>query len=238
MRAEIAKGRPVILMLKLLNAPGRSRDIYHYVVVDGVDPGRDLLRFQFGDGTVRWTTLEPLEGAWKGAGYALLAVRDPRVRPDLGEAVALERSGRLDEAAARYRLILESHPDSVRAWVNLGNVTSGQGQEADAERAFRRALALAPEDPDALNNLAWLLLQRGSELDEAELLARTAASRPGPDRALALDTLARIQGARGRCEDADATFGAALDLPDLSPSMRSELERGRQESGRTCRLDR
>ena len=234
-RAEIGEGRPVILLLKLLNVPGRSKDIYHYVVVDGVDSGRDLLRFQFGDGKVRWTTLEPLEGAWKGAGYALLAVRDPDVRPDLSEAIALERAGRLDEAAARYRLILESHPDSVRAWVNLGNVRSQQDQEADAERAYRRALALAPEDPDALNNLAWLLLQRDSELEEAESLARSAASRPGPDRALVLDTLARIQGARGRCDEADATFEEALGLPDLTPSLRVELDRGRKELARTCR---
>ncbi len=236
-RAEIGEGRPVILLLKLLNVPGRSKDIYHYVVVDGVDSGRDLLRFQFGDGKVRWTTLEPLEGAWKGAGYALLAVRDPDpdVRPHLSEAIALERAGRLDEAAARYRLILESHPDSVRAWVNLGNVRSQQDQEADAERAYRRALALAPEDPDALNNLAWLLLQRDSELEEAESLARSAASRSGPDRALVLDTLARIQGARGRCDAADATFGEALGLPDLTPSLRVELDRGRRELARTCR---
>ncbi len=234
-RAEIGEGRPVILLLKLLNVPGRSKDIYHYVVVDGVDPGRDLLRFQFGDGKVRWTTLEPLEGAWKGAGYALLAVRDPDVRPNLSEAIALERAGRLDEAAARYRLILESHPDSVRAWVNLGNVRSQQDQEADAERAYRRALALAPEDPDALNNLAWLLLQRDSELEEAESLARSAASRPGPDRALVLDTLARIQGARGRCDEADATFEEALELPDLTPSLRVELDRGRKALARTCR---
>jgi Flp pilus assembly protein TadD len=237
-RAEIARGRPVILMLKLLNAPGRSRDIYHYVVVDGVDPGRDLLRFQFGDGKVRWTTLEPLEGAWKGAGYALLSVREPGVRPDLSQAIALERAGRLDEAAAQYRLILEGHPDSVRGWVNLGNVRSQQGQEAAAERAYREALTVAPGDPDALNNLAWLLLQRGSDLEEAERLALAAATSPGPDRAQVLDTLAHIQGARGRCEEADATFEEALELADLGPTLRAELDRGRTELARTCWRDR
>jgi hypothetical protein len=234
-RAEIGEGRPVILLLKLLNVPGRSKDIYHYVVVDGIDPGRDLLRFQFGDGKVRWTTLEPLEDAWKGAGYALLTVR---VRPDLSEAVALERAGQLDAAAAQYRLILEGHPESVRGWVNLGNVRSQQGQDAAAEQAYRRALALAPEDPDALNNLAWLLLRRGSDLEEAEQLALAAATSRGPDRAQVLDTLAHIQGARGRCDQADATFEEALGLADLSSSLQAQLDRSRNELARTCRRDR
>jgi len=236
-REEVGEGRPVILLLRLLNAPGHGKDIYHYVVVDGVDPRRDLLRFQFGDGKVRWATLEPLEGAWKGAGYALLTVRPPGDTTDLHEAIELEREGRLDEAAERYRLILERHPDSVRAWVNLGNVRSRQGQTTGAERAYRRALDLAPDDTDALNNLAWLLLQNGSGLEEAESLARRAAAQPGPDRPEILDTLARILSAQGRCDQADATFGEALDLTDLSPEVRSDLERAQRETRQDCRPD-
>jgi len=234
-RQEIAEGRPVILLLKLLNAPGRSKDIYHYVVVDGADPRRELLRFQFGDGKVRWTTLEPLEGAWKGAGYALLTVRPRGDGTELREAVALEREGRLEEAAERYRLILERHPDSVRALVNLGNVRSLQGRTSEAERAYRRALDLAPDDVDALNNLAWLLLESGTELEEAESLARRAGARPGPDRSLALDTLGRILSARGRCDEAEATFSEALKLTGLPPKLRSDLERAQRENRQSCR---
>jgi hypothetical protein len=237
-REEVGEGRPVILLLRLLNAPGRGKDIYHYVVVDGVDPRRDLLRFQFGDGKVRWAALESLEGAWKGAGHALLTVRRRVDTNLLHEAIALEREGHPEEAAERYRLILERHPESVRAWVNLGNVSSRQGRTTEAERAYRRALDLAPGDTDALNNLAWLLLKNGSGLEEAESLARRAATRPGPDRPLVLDTLARILGARGRCDEADATFREALDLTDLSPELRSDLERAQRAARQDCRPDR
>jgi tetratricopeptide (TPR) repeat protein len=237
-RREIGEGRPVILLLKLLNAPGRRKDIYHYVVVDGVDPRRDLLRFQFGDGELRWTTLENLEGAWKGAGYALLTVRPGTDRTALGEAVDLERTGRLDEAVERYRAILERQPDSVRAWVNLGNVRSQQGLTNEAENAYRRALALAPDDADALNNLAWLLLEGGSALEEAESLARVAAAQPGPDHPLVLDTLARILSARGECDEADATFGKALALPGLPPDQRGAIEKARRELPQECRAPR
>jgi Flp pilus assembly protein TadD len=236
-REEVGEGRPVILLLRLLNAPGRGKDIYHYVVVDGVDPRRDLLRFQFGDGKVRWATLESLEGAWKGAGYALLTVRPRGDAKNLHEAIELEREGRLEEAAERYRLILERHPESVRAWVNLGNVGSRRGRTTEAERAYRRALDLAPDDTDALNNLAWLLLEIGSGLEEAESLARRAATCPGPDRPQVLDTLARILGARGRCDEADATFREALDLADLSPELRSDLERAQRTTREQCPRD-
>ena len=235
LRKEILEGRPVILMLRLLNAPGRGKDIYHYIVADGVDPRRGLFRFQFGDGEVRWSTLERLEGAWKGAGHALLTIRRRESAPDLQTAVNLESAGQLDAAAEEYLSIIEKHPESVRSWVNLGNVRSRQARTAEAERAYRRALDLAPGDPDALNNLAWLLLENGSGLGEAESLARRAAARPGPDRPLVLDTLARILGARGRCDEADAIFGEALDLTDLPPELRSDLERAQRKTRQDCR---
>ena len=233
-RSEIAEGRPVILLLRLLNAPGRGRDIYHFVVVDGVDPDRNLLRFQFGDGEARWTTLGALEGAWKGAGYALLTVRPRGKEADLHSVVALESAGRLEEAADGYLAILGNQPGSVRAWVNLGNVRSEQNRPAEAEAAYRRALALDPGDVDALNNLAWLLLVGGTELEEAERLAARAAASPGPYRPVVLDTLARIQTARGRCDEADATLTEALALPALSPEQRSVLEVARHEFREAC----
>lgn len=232
---EIHEGRAVILMLRMLNAPGRRRDIYHYVVADGHDPRRGLFRIQFGDGKARWTGLAPLEAAWKGGGHAMVTVREPPAVVRLRSAIELEQAGRLDEAAALYSRVLEASPDSVRAWVNLGNVEAARGRPPDAERAYRRALSISPEDTDALNNLAWLLLREGSRLEEAEALARAAAARRGPEQARVLDTLARIQSARGRCADADATYAEALALPALAHSQPMDLEESRREAERSCR---
>jgi tetratricopeptide (TPR) repeat protein len=230
LRAEIAAGRPAILMLRLLNAPGRSHDVYHYVVVDGMDPERDLFRFQFGDGKARWTTLGRLEGAWKGAGHALLRVRAPEAFAEMGAAVRLERP---DEAARRYRAILAKHPDLARAWVNLGNAEASASHDGEAESAYRRALDLAPADVDALNNLAWLLLGEGRRLEEAEALAeRAAQASAGPDRVLVLDTLARIQAARGRCAEAARTLDGAESDPTVEGG--SPVAATRAELGRLC----
>lgn len=235
LRDELDAGRPAILMLRLLDAPGSRRDVYHYVVVDGADPSRGLFRFQFGDGKARWAPLASLEGGWKPAGHALLVVRS-RADTDaaLARAVELEGRGLPDEAEAVYRQVLVVRPESVRAWVNLGNVAADRGRAAEAETAYRRALELAPDDRDALNNLAWLLLGEGTRLEEAEALATKAVSQPGGDRPLALDTLGRIQLARGRCAEATSTFREALAAEALPDATRTGLSESLQQAV-TCR---
>ena len=241
LRAEIEHERPAILMLRLLDAPGRRRDIYHYVVVDGADAGRRLFRFQFGDGRARWAPLESVEKGWRASAHALLVVW-PRETTDaaLRRAVTLEGEGRLDQAAALYRQVLEVRPTSTRAWVDLGNAEATRRQTGQAERAYRRALEISPHDRDALNNLAWLLLEEGTRLDEAEALAARAASEPGPDRPLVLHTLGRIQLARGRCPEAARTFGEALAaVEELSEPtlvrLREGLARAREGCGPAAR---
>jgi Flp pilus assembly protein TadD len=208
---EIAQKHPSILMLKLLDVPGERKDIYHYVVVDGFDPGRGLFRVQFGDGKVRWTSLTRLERAWRGTSHALLLVRPGReLGLELERAVELERTERWRQAATLYRDIIAAWPNAARAWVNLGNVEARLDRPQESERAYRRALVLAPGFADALNNLAWLLLSGGSRLEEAEELALEATRETGPDQPVALDTLGRVQLARGRCADAEKTFSSAL----------------------------
>jgi Flp pilus assembly protein TadD len=235
-RGELTEGRPAILMLRLLDAPGARRDVFHYVVVDGTDAPRGLLRFQFGDGKARWARLESLEDSWTPAGHALLVVR-PRGDTDdaLARAVALEGQGRLEQAGALYRDVLVVRPESVRAWVNLGNVLAGLRQPAESEKAYRRALELAPDDRDALNNLAWLLLTEGTRLEEAETLATLAARQPGADRPLALDTLGRIQLARGLCAEAARSFREALAAETLPAATRSGLGEALRQA-EECRL--
>jgi len=184
-------------------------------------------------GKARWTRPESLEASWKPAGHALLVVR-PRATTDatLARALALEGEGRPQEAAALYRQVLLVRPDSVRAWVDLGNAEADQGTRAAAEAAYRRALEIARDDQGALNNLAWLLLAEGTRLEEAEELAARAANQPGPDRPSAQDTLGRIQLARGRCAEAARTFREALAAEPASETTRAGLRDGLQRAER------
>jgi tetratricopeptide (TPR) repeat protein len=235
LRLEIEAGRAAILMLRLLDMPGQARDVYHYVVVDGFDPERSFFRFQFGDGQARWALLDDLESSWKAAGHALVQVArgTPSLADGLRRGLALEREGRWAEAAEVYRQLDAAHPRSVRVLVNLGNAEAAGGRRAAAEAAYRAALEIGPEDQDALNNLAWLLLADPSRLEEAEDLAARAAKAGGPDRAPVLDTLGRILLARGHCREAEEVFGRALAEEALPERLRAGLTSG-QEAARVC----
>ena len=72
---SIGEGVPAIILVRVLNAPRSRADLYHYVVVDGHDPARGLLRLHFGDGVKRWAEAARIERAWKPAGHLMLRVR-------------------------------------------------------------------------------------------------------------------------------------------------------------------
>ncbi|MGA7614767.1 MAG: tetratricopeptide repeat protein [Thermoanaerobaculia bacterium] len=209
----VAKQQPVILMLRILDVPGAATDLYHYIVVDGVDPSRGLIRTQFGDGRLRWIDFDRIERAWKGAGYAtILLDRTPHAprsyHAELRKAVALEEAGNPDAAILVYQSLLAERPRDALLWTNLANAQREAHASTEAEEAYRRALAIDPADRDALNNLAWLLYEQ-KRYDEAEPLARLAATLPGPDPDVMFDTLGHIQLARGDCLGAIGSFREA-----------------------------
>jgi hypothetical protein len=228
---SVSRGKPVIIMLRVFDAPGTSRDLYHYVVVDGYDPQRELLRMHFGDARVRWAPLRSIERAWNGGGNAALLISrngenqlDPAA--EMRRAVALERSGNPRAAAEVYRRLLAHDASEPTLVVNLGNALRQIGQEEEAVATYRMALAIAPDHPDALNNLAWALYEQG-ELKEAIDLARRAVTFDSADRHHALDTLAHIEAARGNCPEAERIFreAASLTLPGEEQDHQQYLTR-------------
>ena len=235
---ELRNGRPVILMLQVVDSPGHKYDFFHYIVADGIDSDRGLIRTQWGDRQARWVSLDRLDKPWSGGGHAAILIhprtKDDEVRIALRDAIALEDEGKIADAAGRYREILAAHPDSSVAWTDLGNAMEKLGDRAGAQEAFRKALAVDPTSRDALNNLAWLLYQQ-KQLDEAESLARKAVAQPGPDSYLVLDTLARVLAAKGSCDEAMRTFEQAIDaVPSSQAQARADIESGLAAARRSC----
>ena len=235
---ELRAGRPVILMLQVIDSPGHHYDFFHYVVADGLDGAAGLIRTQWGDQRGRWTSLARIEKPWNGGGHAAILIHprtgDPQFTAALREAVALEDAADYANAAQRYRELLASHPDALVLWTNLGNAEMQLHHHAEAEEAFRHALVLDTKSRDTLNNLAWLLLQE-SRLDEAESLSRQAVAQGGADRYLVLDTLARVLAAKGDCRNALATFHEAIDaVPPSRTAAREELEKGLSVAAQGC----
>jgi tetratricopeptide (TPR) repeat protein len=232
---ELQQGRPVILMLQVVDSPGKHYDFFHYIVADGIDPASGLIRTQFGDGQGRWTTFDRLEKAWSGGGHAAILIHPGTTSDALRAAVALEDAGKYADAASAYRTILAQHPESLLAWTNLGNAETQLGNRAAAEEAFRKALTIDATSRDALNNLAWLLYE-SKRYDEAESLARKAVAQHGPDSYLVLDTLARVLAAKGSCNEALTTFREAIDaVPTTHATARSDLEKAMSAAQMSCR---
>ena len=95
-------------------------------------------------------------------------MRDRGEDPGLIDAgLALERAGRLAEAASVYRTALrEFDEDQAEIWFNLGNVLYALGRTDEAVDSLRRATDLDPCFVESWNNLGNALAEAGRS-DEA-----------------------------------------------------------------------
>jgi cytochrome c-type biogenesis protein CcmH len=85
----------------------------------------------------------------------------------------------LEQAVARVEQQLMVTPDDVRGWGVLAPIYMQAGRFADAERAYRRILALSPPTADAETDLAEaLMMQNGGVVSgETRALLESAAAR-------------------------------------------------------------
>lgn len=93
-----------------------------------------------------------------------------------------------------------------------GDLLAGRKQYAEAIAAFEESLRLYPDNPEALNNLAWLLLTSGEHqlLDPVRALALAKRAAAIQARSHILDTLAEAYWQNGMAEMAIATAQRAL----------------------------
>jgi len=114
----------------------------------------------------------------------------------------------------------------------LGDLFFSRALEDKARTAYSRSLQLDPDNPEALNNLAWLLLTSSSpeirDPQRALILARDAARiAPLPH---VLDTLATAYWANGNIDEAVRIGTRVLRLdPGQAPFYRLQLERFQNE---------
>lgn len=241
-RSSLASGHPVITMIRVADLPGVSRDLFHYLVMDGYDPVKGLYRTQFGDAQARWITLESIDGQWAATDYATLLVVPGKdddepltASAGLKRAVLFEEQGYDEKALQIYESIAASDPDNALVWLNMGNVQLRLGEAAKAEESYRRALDLAPGDRDVMNNLAWLLVTERRDLEEAELLARRASLQVGTDAFLYLDTLGEVLRVQGRCDEAIEQFETALfSVPAGQAEFRASILSNLEQARRDC----
>ncbi len=101
----------------------------------------------------------------------IVVLKDPLTPEEhINLGVSYEKRGELDASLREYGAAAKAMP---LAYLYIGNVYFGQGRLPEAEKAYKKAITKT-DSAEACNNLAWLYYTTGSNMDEAERLARKA----------------------------------------------------------------
>ncbi|QEH37623.1 TPR repeat-containing protein YrrB [Aquisphaera giovannonii] len=152
-------------------------------------------------------------------------------------ALAHHRGGRLREAEAIYRRVLEADPRDADAWHLLGVAACQGARYEEGDRCIRQALQLRPDWAEAEFNLANALRDQGRLREAADRYRRVLELHPAfPPAAYHLGNTLRDLG---DAEQAVASYRTALrSRPDHVEALCNLGEllsvRGRRDEAEAC----
>lgn len=177
---------------------------------------------------------------------------------DKNNSDALEKLGKVqvqegsaDKALALYQQSIKDNPREVNFYVLSGELYESKKDWDHAKSMYQQALSISPDHPLASNNLAYLILEQGGNVDVAMGLAQTAR-RGAPDWANAADTFGWAYYQKGIYDSAISQFQEALRLgvkhgePDnadvhyhlgLAYEKKKNLALARQQLEKAVKLD-
>jgi Flp pilus assembly protein TadD len=118
-------------------------------------------------------------------------------------------------AETQFLAATKKNPKDFRAWVDLGLTYEKLGKKDKAEDAFKQALDVRPDLPEAAAELSALYVDAG-KADEAIALCRRALAKNGNNATLH-NTLALALAQKGNQEEAMREFEAAVKLKPSEP---------------------
>jgi tetratricopeptide (TPR) repeat protein len=116
-----------------------------------------------------------------------------------------------DRAIREFNHALGINPKFVQAHIMLASIYEEQNNPEEAKHHYRKALEINPNSPVAANNLAWLLADRGENLDEALKLAQAASQQARNGQAMQAGNAAAIQDTLGWIYYKKGSHRAAID---------------------------
>ena len=140
---------------------------------------------------------------------------------------ALNAQGSTDQAIATFQQSLKDNPNEISFYILLGELYEGQKNWESAKQMYQKALQIQPENPIASNNLAYVMLQTGGNVDVAISLAQTAR-RLMPDSPNAADTLGWAYYQKGLYPTAIDLFKEALKKMPNDPTFQDHLKKAQQ----------
>ncbi|HXJ16524.1 MAG TPA: tetratricopeptide repeat protein, partial [Candidatus Polarisedimenticolia bacterium] len=136
-------------------------------------------------------------------------------------SVQLSR-GSVDQAIAGYQRALAANPSDVRILVALGSLLEARNDWQKAEELYQKALQIQPDYPVAANNLAYLMLSHGGNINVALSLAQTAR-RGLPNLPNSADTLGWAYYQQGVYNAAIETLQQAVQGEPKNPTYHYHL---------------
>lgn len=137
---------------------------------------------------------------------------------DKNNTDALEKLGKVqvqqgsaDQALALYLQSIKDNPREVRFYILAGELYEAKQNWDQAKTMYQQALSISPDHPLASNNLAYVILQQGGNVDVAMGMAQTAR-RGMPNSPNAADTLGWAYYHKGIYQSAISQFQEALRL--------------------------
>jgi protein O-mannosyl-transferase len=135
-------------------------------------------------------------------------------------ALALSTLGQWDAAIEHFQTVIALSPGQALARLHLALALTALARHREAIREYREVLHLNPDEPEVLNNLAWILASHPSaELrdgTEAVKLAARACELTARKEPVYLGTLAAAHAEAGQFEKA---LEAAQQARDLALSL-------------------
>ncbi|HQZ16399.1 MAG TPA: tetratricopeptide repeat protein [Vicinamibacteria bacterium] len=140
---------------------------------------------------------------------ALLKATRDEANDTLAAADFYQRGKNLPRAQELFARVAEKDPKNVRALFSLGSVLERQKKYEEAEKAFRAALALAPESAITLNYLGYMNADRNVKVEEALSFIQKALA-DDPENGSYLDSLAWALHRLGRNGEAEIAIRKAI----------------------------
>ena len=100
--------------------------------------------------------------------------------PDLNLALLFERAQRYADARKAYQEAIRKQPDNLTALNNLAYLDADQGVNLDQALAYaQRVRARRPDDPDVIDTLALICIQKNLTDDGLRMLREAVSRKPG-----------------------------------------------------------
>jgi len=128
-------------------------------------------------------------------------------------ATTLHAAGRLGEAEAAFRRLIELDPQDDAALNDLGFLLADEGRSLEeAVKMLEKAVQLRPEEPVYLDSLGWALHRAGRSSEALPLLQKAAQKAREREEPVIREHLGDVYFALGDADRAQAEWQAALAM--------------------------